>query len=188
MTILSLFFLLRFISDMSTIDITQKFLPKSTIEWAMWANEHVLFTGYTMAIFSILTIIYQFPLWQIAVYGLILSVVIILFEYPRSGRVVKKSRSRPLQQYPSVLISKMGPVGRNYFIRFVGYILLSLPCLFLISTIAPALSLVLGAIVYGIAALYQEQWIPVEPKAKEEEIPMPTRPPPRAPVYNADSV
>lgn len=154
----------------------------------MWANEHVLFTGYTMAIFSILTIIYRFPLWQIGVYGLILSILIILLEYPRSGRVAKKSRPRLLQRFPSILVSKLGPIGRNYFIRFVAYILLALPCLFLISTIAPALSLVIGALVYGLAALYQEQWIPVEVKKETEEpMPMPTRPPPRAPVQSPDN-
>lgn len=173
---------------MSTTDLDKPILPKSTIEWAMWANEHVLFTGYTLAIFSILTIIYQFPLWQIAVYGLILSIVIILLEYPRSGRIVKKSRPRAFQKFPSILVSKLGLIGRNYFIRFVAYILLSLPLLFLIGTITPALSLVIGAIVYGLAALYQEQWIPVETKKETEEtIPMPTRPPPRAPVVNAET-
>ena len=173
---------------MSTVDLSKRILPKSTIEWAMWANEHVLFTGYTLAIFSILTIVYRFPLWQIAVYGLVLSILIILLEYPRSGRIVKKSRPRTLQKYPTILVSKLGPIGRNYFIRFVAYILFSLPCLFLIGTIAPALSLVIGAIVYGVAALYQEQWIPVETKKEEEEaVPMPTRPPPRAPPANTES-
>ena len=129
----------------------------------MWANEHVLITGYCLAIFSTLTIVLQFALWQIAIYGLIISLVIILVEYPRSGRIVKKSKARPLQQYPSVLLTKLGPLTGNYFIRFVAYILLSLPCLFLISTIAPAISLVIGAGVYGLAALYQEKWKPVEP-------------------------
>ena len=82
----------------------------------------------------------------------------------------------------------MGPVARNYFIRFVAYILLALPCLFLISTIAPALSLVIGAGAYGLAALYEEQWIPVEPVSKEPAVPMPTRPPPRVPVAAACNV
>ena len=154
----------------------------------MWANEHVLLTGYVLAIFSILTIIYQFALWQIAIYGLVLALFIIVFEYPRSGRIVKKSRSRPLQVYPAVLVTKMGSVGRNYFIRFVAYILLAMPCLFLISTVAPALSLVVGAGAYGLAALYQEQWKPVEQKAKETAMPMPTRPPPRTPISLPSSV
>lgn len=154
----------------------------------MWANEHVLFTGVVLAVFSILAIIYQYILWQIAIYGLILAVFIIVFEYPRSGRIVKKSRSRPLQKYPSALVNKLGPVARNYFIRFVAYILLALPCLFLVSTIAPALSLVIGAGAYGLAALYEEQWIPVESVSKESAVPMPTRPPPRVPVAAACNV
>lgn len=160
--------------------------PQSTIEWAMWANEHVLITGYCLAIFSILTIILQFALWQIGIYGLIISLFIILIEYPRSGRIVKKSKPRALQQYPSILVSKLGPLTRNYFIRFIAYTLFSLPCLFLISTITPAISLVIGAIIYGVAALFQEQWKPVEPKAVEDTAPMPSRPPPREPIYAAN--
>jgi hypothetical protein len=166
---------------MSSTEPTKAALPVSTIEWAMWANEHVLLTGYVLAIFSILTIIFRFPLWQIAIYGLILALFIILIEYPRSGRIVKKSRARPLQQYPSVLLTKLGPLTRNYFIRFIAYILL-------ISTIAPAISLVIGAGAYGLAALYQEQWKPVEPKATDDAVPMPTRPPPRAPIYAASNI
>jgi len=152
----------------------------------MWANEHVLITGYCLAIFSILTIILRFPLWEIAIYGLVISLIIILIEYPRSGRIVKKSKARRFQEYPSVLISKLGPFTRNYFIRFVVYLIFSLPCLFIISTIAPAISLVIGAVVYGLAALYQEQWIPVEQKVVEDSVPMmPSRPPPREPIYTS---
>lgn len=168
---------------MTEADLTKKVLPQTTIEWAMWANEHVLFTGVTFVVFSVLTLIYQFKLWQIGIYGLTLGLFIIVFEYPRSGRIVKKSRPRRGQQYPARLLVKLGPFGRNYFIRFVAYILLSVPCLFLISTISSALSLVIGAFAYGLAALYQEQWIPVESKMEQDSVPMPTRPPPRAPIY-----
>jgi cytochrome b-245, alpha polypeptide len=170
--------------DMASPESVKTNTRDSNIEWAMWANEHILITAYVLAIFSILTIIYQHALWPIGIYGLILAILMIIFEYPRSGRVVKKSRSRRFQQYPSLLLAKLGWVGRNYFLRFVTYILLSLPCLFLISTIAPALSLVIGACIYGLAALFHEQWIPVEVKPKEQTIPMPTRPPPRVPVNN----
>jgi hypothetical protein len=159
--------------------------PQSTIEWAMWANEHVLITGYCLAIFSILSIILQFTLWPMAIYGLIISLVIIFIEYPRSGRIVKKSKARLFQEYPSAIISKLGPFTRNYFFRFIAYILFSLPCLFLISTITPAISLIIGAMIYGLAALFQEQWKPVEPKVEEESVPMPSRPPPREPIYAA---
>ncbi|UJR28721.1 hypothetical protein I4U23_009950 [Adineta vaga] len=162
-------------------------LPTSTIEWAMWANEHVLITGYILGIFSILTMIFRFSLWQISIYGFILALFIILIEYPRSGRIVKKSKARPLQQYPSILLTKLGALTRNYFIRFAVYILLSLPCLFLISTIVPAISLIIGAGAYGLAALYQEQWKPVEPKTTDNTVPMPTRPPPREPLYRIPS-
>ena len=31
----------------------KQFYSTSTIEWAMWANEHVLLTGYVLGIFSI---------------------------------------------------------------------------------------------------------------------------------------
>lgn len=168
---------------MSTDVPAKTILPTSTIEWAMWANEHVLLTGYVLGIFSILTIIFRFSLWQIGIYGLILSVFIIIIEYPRSGRIVKKSKPRPLQKYPSFLLTKLGPLTRNYFIRFVLYILLSFPCLFLISTITPAISLFIGAGAYGLAALFQEQWKPVEPKSADDAVPMPTRPPPRAHDY-----
>ncbi|CAF4609827.1 unnamed protein product [Rotaria socialis] len=171
-------------TDVPTDVLTKIVLPASTIEWAMWANEHVLLTGYILGTFSILTIILQFSLWPIGIYGLILAVFIIIIEYPRSGRIVKKSKPRPLQKYPSVLLTKLGPLTRNYFIRFVLYILLSLPCLFLISTITPAISLFIGAGAYGLAALYQEQWKPVEPKTTDDAVPMPTRPPPRAHAYN----
>ncbi len=50
-----------------------------------------------------------------------------------------------------------------------------------------AISLIIGASAYGLAALYQEQWKPVETKPTEETVPMPTRPPPRAPIYAAPS-
>ncbi|CAF4422431.1 unnamed protein product, partial [Rotaria magnacalcarata] len=64
---------------------TKIVLPAPTIEWAMWANEHVLLTSYILGTFSILTIILQFSLWPIGIYGLILAVFIIIIEYPRSG-------------------------------------------------------------------------------------------------------
>jgi hypothetical protein len=160
--------------------------PASTIEWAMWANEHVLLTGYVLAIFSILTIVLRFALWQIAIYGLFISLVIILIEYPRSGRIVKKSKARKFQEYPSALVSKLGPFTRNYFIRFIAYSLFSLPCLFLIATITPAISLIIGAVIYVLAAIHEEQWIPVEPKIVENAVPMPSRPPPREPIYGTN--
>jgi hypothetical protein len=160
--------------------------PTSTIEWAMWANEHVLLTGYVLAIFSILTIIFRFALWYIAIYGLFISLVIILIEYPRSGRIVKKSKARKFQEYPSALVSKLGPFTRNYFIRFIAYSLFSLPCLFLIATITPAISLIIGAAIYVLAAIHEEQWIPVEPKIVEDTVPMPSRPPPREPIYGSN--
>lgn len=158
----------------------------STIEWAMWANEHVLITSYVLAIFSILTIVLRFALWQIAIYGLGISLFIILIEYPRSGRIVKKSKARRFQECPAAFVSKLGPLTRNYFIRFLAYIVFSLPCLFLIATITPAISLIIGAIIYGIAALSQEQWKPVEPKVVNDAVPMPSRPPPREPIYGSN--
>ena len=170
---------------MSTAAQGKSEAPQPTIEWAMWANEHVLITGYCLAIFSILSIVLRFALWQIAIYGLAISLLIILIEYPRSGRIVKKSKARLFQEYPSVLVSKLGPLTRNYFFRFIAYILFSLPCLFLISTVTPAISLVIGAMIYGLAGLFQEQWIPVEPKVVEDTVPMPSRPPPREPIYAA---
>lgn len=160
--------------------------PPSTIEWAMWANEHVLLTGYVLAIFSILTIILRFTLWQIAIYGLGISLFIILIEYPRSGRIVKKSKARRFQEYPAAVVSKLGLLTRNYFIRCIAYITFSIPCLFLIATITPAISLIIGAIVYGLAGLCQEQWKPVEPKIVEASVPMPSRPPPREPIYGSN--
>ncbi|CAM4766264.1 unnamed protein product [Rotaria magnacalcarata] len=141
---------------------TKIVLPAPTIEWAMWANEHVLLTSYILGTFSILTIILQFSLWPIGIYGLILAVFIIIIEYPRSGRIVKKSKPRPLQKYPSILLTKL-------------------------ATITPAISLLIGAGAYGLAALYQEQWKPVEPKTTDDAVPMPTRPPPRAHAYNVSS-
>lgn len=160
--------------------------PASTIEWAMWANEHVLITGYCLAMFSILTIVLRFSLWYIGIYGLVLALFIILVEYPRSGRVVKKSKARKFQEYPAALVSRLGPITRNYFVRFILYLLLSLPCLFLIATITPAISLVLGACIYGLAGLYHEGWKPVEPKIQETAVAMPSRPPPREPIYGSN--
>jgi cytochrome b-245, alpha polypeptide len=173
---------------MSSIVINKQASIPSNIEWAMWANEHTLFTGYFLAIFSILTIIYQFKLWPIGIYSLLLSITIIIFEYPRSGRIVKTSRSRRFQEYPSALIVKLGPLARNYFVRFVVYILLSIPCIFLISTIAPALSLMIGACVYGLAALYKEQWIPVDRKTQHKTTEFPNRPPPRLPTISTSTI
>jgi hypothetical protein len=160
--------------------------PASTIEWAMWANEHVLITGYVLAIFSILTIALRFALWPIGIYGFVISLVIILVEYPRSGRIVKKSKARKYQEYPADFLARFGPLTRNYFFRFIAYILFSLPCLFLIATITPAISLMIGAVIYGLAALYHEQWKPVEPKVEENSVPMPSRPPPREPIYGSN--
>ncbi|CAF0880338.1 unnamed protein product [Didymodactylos carnosus] len=159
-------------------------------EWAMWANEHVLLTGYVLGLFSILEISFQFSLWPIGIYSLILSIALIVFEYPRSRKFVGKARPRRWQQFPTAILKRLGPFSRNYFFRFVAYVLLSIPCFLLISTFVPATSLVFGAFIYGVAALYHERWKPVEIVDVNDQqnliqgVQSPTRPPPREPIYN----
>ncbi|XP_065676632.1 cytochrome b-245 light chain-like isoform X2 [Hydra vulgaris] len=101
------------------------------IEWAMWANEqgviscYVLFLGGVLGVSSH-ALPFMHKRWQIAAYSMALAFFILLIEYPRSKRKSGRTIERSFQFVLTKFVSMLGVFGRNYFIRFVFYLLAAL--------------------------------------------------------------
>ncbi|BFZ00192.1 hypothetical protein BsWGS_03231 [Bradybaena similaris] len=152
------------------------------IEWAMWANENAIASSCVVILGGILAICGQFALWQIGVYSIIIGVIMLLLEYPRGKRQSGKSRGRKFQFPLSVLVSKARLLTRTYLIRFIVYLIISVPCCFILPTLLGALCYMTTSCIYLVAGIRGEEWTPIGREATQqgpavfEEI---RRPPPR---------
>ncbi|XP_059170236.1 cytochrome b-245 light chain-like [Physella acuta] len=154
------------------------------IEWAMWANEHALASSFVMALDGILAVAGQFKLWEIGAYAIAAGIFTFILEYPRGKRSHGTSHPRRFQ-YPFALIVRQGRLlTRNYFVRFVFYLAIAVPCCFMLPTLLGALCYMLTSFIYLVAGIKGEEWLLIEPEKKSEGpkiIEAPTRPPPRTP-------
>lgn len=128
----------------------------------MWANEQALTSGLVLLLGSVVGIAGLFNRWQLGIYGLIASLLIIVMEWPRSKRKKGSTMERQFQRPFTVLVDKMGLVGRNYFVRFAAYLLMCIPCCFTLATLLGGLSLLCAGAIYFLAAMKGEEWMPVE--------------------------
>ncbi|EDO36606.1 predicted protein [Nematostella vectensis] len=156
-------------------------------EWAMWANEQGVITSFVLALGGTLGVAGMFKKYEFGAYSIALGVLVFLIEYPRGKRKQgKKTQERSYQRCLTRLVSGLGIVGRNYYIRFVFYLLSCIPCCFFLPTILGGFSLFFTSIIYLCAALSGEKWQPCL-DSKADRTPginpshHPTVPPPRNP-------
>ncbi|XP_028392538.1 cytochrome b-245 light chain-like isoform X2 [Dendronephthya gigantea] len=153
------------------------------IEWAMWANEQAVASSVVLFVGGVLSWIGKFKKWEIGVYAVFAAILIILIEYPRAKRQTGRTKERIAQKFLTPVIKSLGPFGRNYYVRFLLYLGLSIPCGFLLSTLLGGACLCISSIIYLVAAVAGEEWKPciVTYEAKQENtLPeAPQQPPPR---------
>uniref|UniRef100_A0A8C9M088 Cytochrome b-245 light chain n=1 Tax=Piliocolobus tephrosceles TaxID=591936 RepID=A0A8C9M088_9PRIM len=96
--------------------------------------------------------------------------------------------SRRGQKYMTSVVKLFGPLTRNYYVRAVLHLLLSVPAGFLLATILGTACLAIASGIYLLAAVRGEQWTPIEPKPRERPQiggtikQPPSNPPPRPPA------
>ncbi|XP_076470324.1 cytochrome b-245 light chain-like isoform X2 [Babylonia areolata] len=125
-------------------------------EWSMWANEQALVSSAVALLGGLLAVAGQFKNWQFGVYAIVISLLVAVLEYPRG----KRQKGRTVERTISVA------------------------CCFHLSTVLSGVCFIITSIIYMVAALKGEEWIPVE-REKESSgpniIPEPKNPPPRRP-------
>lgn len=155
-------------------------------KWSSFANEHAMVTAPMLALGGLISMIGQFKWWPIGIYSFIVAIVVLALEYPRSGKPGKRPSNLPRknQEYLSGPLSKLGIIYTDYVPRSVLYFLLSFPALLTLSTILPAINLLIVSCLYLTSKMRKEQWILIEkPNPAEKQsskvINPPDRPPPR---------
>ncbi|XP_033112983.1 cytochrome b-245 light chain-like [Anneissia japonica] len=153
-------------------------------EWAMWANEHAFVSGIILVMGGIVGS-FDFSGKEFAYYSIVAGVLVTFLEYPRGTRMNGKVVPRRFQSKISPIVDALGPISRSYFIRFVLYLLMSVPTVFCLPTIMSGVSLFFAAIMYFVAALGGEEWRPesVSSLARQKTLTQhaPMNPPPRPP-------
>ncbi|XP_029186513.1 cytochrome b-245 light chain-like [Acropora millepora] len=156
-------------------------------EWAMWANEQGVIASVVLIIGGILGTAAQFTRWYYGAYSLGLGVLVLLIEYPRGKRDKGKKTLERWHQTPfTKFIMFFGVFGRNYWVRFVFYILAAVPPFFFLSTVLGGASLFFTSLIYFRAAISGETWKPCLPDEKADKFANkatepPKQPPPRGP-------
>ncbi|KAM4833869.1 cytochrome b-245 light chain [Thomomys bottae] len=158
------------------------------IEWAMWANEQALASGLILIAGGIVATAGRFAQWYFGAYSIAAGVFICLLEYPRGKRSKGSTMERCGQKHMTTVVKLFGPLTRNYYVRAALHLLLSVPAGFLLATILGTVCLAIASVIYLLAAIRGEQWMPIEPKPKERlqvggtiKQP-PSNPPPRPPA------
>ncbi|RNA39442.1 Cytochrome b-245 light chain [Brachionus plicatilis] len=161
----------------------------ASILWSFFANQHGIITAPLLFIGGLLAIIGRYFWWPVGIYTLVLSFLVFVFEYPKSGRppssrnLTQTNHSRPYQQFLANLLSKLGCFYVNYLPRSIMYFVLGIPCLLSLSTILPGINLLITAILYLIGFFKKECWVKIEQKEEMYRritvLQAPERPPPR---------
>ncbi|XP_067651494.1 cytochrome b-245 light chain-like isoform X1 [Haliotis asinina] len=162
------------------------------IEWSMWANEQALASSAVVILGGIVTLAGKFKNYQFGIYGICVGVLVALLEYPRSKRQKGRTLERRFQKPLTILVRCGGLVTRNYFIRFVFYLVISVPCCFILPTLLGGMCFLITSAIYFVAALKGEEW---KPAGLDTESPSqqpgprvlqpPSHPPPRRPMDNS---
>lgn len=165
----------------------------SQIEWAMWANEQALTSCSVLLLGSVVGIAGMFSRWEIGIFGLIASLLILAIEWPRSKRKKGNTVIRRFQRPFTLVVDKLGIMGRNYFVRFIAYLLLCIPCCFTLATLLGGICLLITGAIYFLAAIKGEEWAPAGLDDKKEvkrvtSLHPPKKPPPRPNTRDVESV
>ena len=160
-------------------------------QWSSFANQHAFVSSACLLLGGLISLIGRFKWWPIGIYSIIIGCVILLIEYPRSGRPKtnsnlpqSSSHARAYQHFLTNIYTKLGFLYSNYFPRFLLYLLLSIPCLLTLSTIIPALNLLITSGLYLLSNIRKEKWTEIQNKEEIYRnvtiIQAPERPPPRS--------
>ncbi|XP_045192707.2 cytochrome b-245 light chain-like [Mercenaria mercenaria] len=165
----------------------------SQIEWAMWANEQALTSCSVLLLGSAVDIAGMFNRWQFGIYGLIASLFILVIEWPRSKRKKGSTVLRRFQRPFTLAVDKLGLLGRNYFIRFIAYLLMCIPCCFTLATLLGGVCLLCTGGIYFLAAIKGEEWAPagLDEKSQVKRVTSlhpPKKAPPRPNTRDVESV
>ncbi|XP_022084085.1 cytochrome b-245 light chain-like [Acanthaster planci] len=156
-------------------------------EWAMWANEHGFVSGIVMLMGGI-TGVFGFDGFEFAAYTIAAGAFVTLLEYPRSQRRKGSLVPRRFQHILHPIMNCGGPLTKNYYVRFVLYLLMSVPSTFTLPTILGGASLFVGGLIYFRAALGGEDWhVDSAELARQKTLTNrpPANPPPRPPPQGA---
>ncbi|XP_048253338.1 cytochrome b-245 light chain-like isoform X2 [Haliotis rufescens] len=92
----------------------------------------------------------------------------------------------------TILVRCGGLVTRNYFIRFVFYLIISVPCCFVLPTLLGGMCYLITSAIYFVAALKGEEWKPagLDTESQSQQpgprvLQPPSHPPPRRPIDNS---
>eukprot|EP01134_Creolimax_fragrantissima_P008137 CFRG8137T1 len=130
-------------------------------EWALWANFMALGSAAMLALGSIIVIIVPFPNHWTGMYGLIVSPIIYIFEWPRGKMKRGRTLPRRYQDKLSFVVSNMGFFGSSYYFRAGMYILFAAPTFFELPTAYAGFFLLCVAFVYTLSAMRGEKWRPI---------------------------
>uniref|UniRef100_A0A8Q3WL27 Cytochrome b-245 light chain n=1 Tax=Homo sapiens TaxID=9606 RepID=A0A8Q3WL27_HUMAN len=123
------------------------------IEWAMWANEQALASGLILITGGIVATAGRFTQWYFGAYSIVAGVFVCLLEYPRGKRKKGSTMERWGQKYMTAVVKLFGPFTRNYYVRAVLHLLLSVPAGFLLATILGTACLAIASGIYLLKCL-----------------------------------
>ncbi|XP_063103873.1 cytochrome b-245 light chain isoform X3 [Cavia porcellus] len=118
------------------------------IEWAMWANEQALASGLILVAGGIVATVGRFAQWYFGAYSIAAGALVCLLEYPRGRRRKGSTMERCGQKYVAAAVKLFGPLTRNYYVRAVLHLLLSVPAGFLLATILGTVCLAIASVIY----------------------------------------
>nr|XP_012321484.1 uncharacterized protein LOC105726562 isoform X2 [Aotus nancymaae] len=90
----------------------------------------------------------RFTQWYFGAYSIVAGVFVCLLEYPRGKRKKGSTMERCGQKYMTAVVKLFGPLTRNYYIRAVLHLLLSVPAGFLLATILGTACLAIASGIY----------------------------------------
>lgn len=155
----------------------------------MWANEHAFVSGIVMLMGGI-TGVFGFDGAAFAYYTIVVSVLILILEYPRGMRRKGSTVERRFQSILHPVLLALSPVTTNYFVRFIFYLLLSVPCIFQFPTLLGGICLFVAALIYFKAALGGESWSAYKANVNRSKKTLtnrpPENPPPRPPPQGGE--
>ncbi|XP_025776654.1 cytochrome b-245 light chain [Puma concolor] len=90
----------------------------------------------------------QFTSWWFGAYSIVAGVFICLLEYPRGKRRKGSTMERCGQKYLTKVVKVLGPLSRNYYVRAILHLGLSVPAGFLLATILGTACLAIASSIY----------------------------------------
>uniref|UniRef100_A0A8C6ES90 Cytochrome b-245 light chain n=1 Tax=Marmota marmota marmota TaxID=9994 RepID=A0A8C6ES90_MARMA len=95
----------------------------------------------------------RFTQWYFGAYSIVAGVFVCLLEYPRGRRRKGATMERCGQKCMTTVVKLFGPLTRNYYVRAVLHLLLSVPAGFLLATILGTVCLAIASVIYLLVSM-----------------------------------